>query len=121
MGILPVGSKLLLTYRPQHTYLPLFEKARQEMAKTQLSTDNLRGQIRAAGYENISIHIEQYDTKIERETWLAMLRARHFSFLAGFTAEEVEQGIELELLPKYGKTEEISFKDSFVYLTVEGK
>ena len=77
------------------------------------------GQIRAAGYESISIHMEQYDTKVDRETWLAMMRARQFSCLEEFTAEEIEQGIELELLPKYGHLDEISFKDSFVYLTVK--
>ncbi|XP_063719734.1 uncharacterized protein LOC134846349 isoform X2 [Symsagittifera roscoffensis] len=115
---LPEDWRILIVYRPEHTYLPLFEGARQEMIKTQLSTDDLRKQIRAAGLDKISIELHHYQTEVEYETWLAMLRSRHFSFLRNLRAEEVEDGIEFEIEPKYSDMDKISFKDSFVYLTV---
>lgn len=88
----PDGRVLVVT-RPSLPELPLFKRAVNAFSESQPELETILDEITSSSGLRAVTNTEQYHVQIPKERWYAMLRARFMSSLAGFTPDEIEDGI----------------------------
>eukprot|EP00775_Hariotina_reticulata_P006566 gene6566-6794_t len=114
--LLPGGAVLVIT-RHQNPDYPFFIRAKEIWAENQPHHSVYASAMAAAGLSVIVEELSQ-DVNLSLQSWLNLIRCRHWSTFSLCTTDELEQGIA-ELAAKYGQQQSVSFVDRL--LLIKGK
>ncbi|MFE2316251.1 class I SAM-dependent methyltransferase [Streptomyces sp. NPDC059441] len=87
------GGRLLVVMLPATIQYPLFQAALARFEELQPDPAAIVEHLRTAGLEAGLTHVE-HELRINRDRYLAMVRARYMSLLSTFSDSEIEKGIE---------------------------
>ncbi|MDT0379499.1 methyltransferase domain-containing protein [Streptomyces sp. DSM 42041] len=91
--LLAPGGRMLVAMLPATIEYPLFRAALDRFEELQPDPDHVTGHLRAAGLDARLFHVE-HELRLDREKYIAMVRARYMSLLSTFSDSEIEAGIE---------------------------
>ncbi len=110
---LPERGRVLLVTRPQATTLPLFEAATAVFRTKQPHHDVLLAELRGASFST-DVSITPFHFTLAKSSWCELIKHRFMSDLAGFSEEDIQQG--LQEIDKSYPGEEIEILDEIIYI-----
>ena len=111
--LLAPGGRLLIVMLPASIEYPLFDAALRRYEELQPDPADIAQHLTAAGLQTSLTYVEHRLT-LDRERYLAMVRARYMSLLSLFSDEEIEAGIT-EIRARHPEPE-LSFPDRFAFI-----
>lgn len=117
---LPPPSLLIIT-RPQHEHdYPLWSEARKVWALNQPSLEQIVGELKQAGFHDISHSVESYPCSTPLSRWLAMIQSRFWSTFSNFSDEELQEACERITRDEKDRIDDkgdIRFEDRLLFIT----
>jgi SAM-dependent methyltransferase len=86
-------GRLLVVMLPTTIHYPLFRAALERFEELQPDPADITGHLEHAGLESSLFHVE-HQIRLDRERYIAMVRARYMSLLSTFSEREIEKGID---------------------------
>ncbi|MCW7986861.1 methyltransferase type 11 [Streptomyces platensis subsp. clarensis] len=107
------GGRLLVVMLPASIEYPLFQAALDRFTELQPDPERIVDHLRAAGLQPQLLYVEQ-ESRLDRERYIGMVRARYMSLLSTFSDSEIEKGIE-EMRAAHPEPV-LAFPDRFAFL-----
>jgi len=114
----PGGTFLTITHPHSGDRYPFFADAKRVWAENQPEWTDYGDLMKAAGFEDVQMELEEFTVTLPKAAWLRMIKNRFWSTFSHFNDEQLAAGIE-EIRRDYPADENgfISFREGLVLIT----